>query len=272
MVRSFVTILQPELWLGTERVPMARASDSSGLIASKRSEKDPNQADLQSGEAENLAQALQRLRDDGCVAFPTETVWGLAACALSARAVEQLYAWKGRGENQPISLLVPGAAGLEEMGFQLSAEARGLMDEFWPGPLTLVLPCTHVFPRGIARRDGAVVLRCSPHPAAAELSRAAHEAGLGPLTATSLNRSGEPPARSEIEAQELCGTGAEAPYVLRSRGPAIEEGSPSTVLDLSGATPEVLRIGAIPAEKIYSSQALRLPASRDVSSSGEEQG
>ena len=250
---------------------MARASDSSGRPASTRPEKGSKQADLQSGGTENLAQALQRLRNDECVAFPTETVWGLAACALSRRAVEHLCAWKGRGEDQPISLLVPGAAGLEEMGFQLSAEACGLMDEFWPGPLTLVLPCTHVFPRGIARSDGAVGLRCSPHPVAAELSQAAYEAGLGPLTATSLNRSGEPPARSEAEARNLCGPDPEAPYVLRPRGPAIEEASPSTVLDLSGATPEVLRIGAIPAEKIYSSQALRVPESRDVSPSGEEQ-
>ena len=120
---------------------MARASDSSGRFASIRPETDSNLADRQSGEVENLAQALQRLREDGCVAFPTETVWGLAACALSSRAVERLCAWKGRGEDQPISLLVPGAEDLEEIGFQLSTEACGLMDEFWPGPLTLVLPC-----------------------------------------------------------------------------------------------------------------------------------
>lgn len=271
MARRFAAILQPELWRGTERVRMPRASDSSGRFTSTRPEKGPNQTHLQSGGTEDLAHALERLRDDGCVAFPTETVWGLAARALSRRAVERLCAWKGRGEDQPISLLVAGAEGLEEMGFQLSAEACGLMDEFWPGPLTLVLPCTHVFPRGIARGDGAVGLRCSPHPVAAELSQAAYEAGLGPLTATSLNRSGEPPARSETEARDLCGSDPEAPYVLRPRGPAIEEGSPSTVLDLSGATPEVLRIGAIPVEKIYSSQALKVFASRDVSPSGEEQ-
>jgi len=221
--------------------------------------------------AEHLAGALERLEADGCVAFPTETVWGLAASAFSSAAVDRLRAWKGREENQPISLLVPGPEGLAEMGFALSSDALRLIDEFWPGPLTLVLACTRSFPGGIARSDGAVGLRCSPHPVAGRLSQAAYDLGLGPLTATSLNRTGDPAACNEAEARKLCGTDPDEPYLLGSLGVENEGGRPSTVLDLSGSEPEILRAGAIPAEKLYSSLALSFPQTAGTSPSGEQQ-
>ena len=234
---------------------MAPASDSSDPLS----------------EGEDLSRALECLESHGCVAFPTETVWGLAACALSETALGNLRAWKGRSENQPISLIVPGVEGLADLGFALSPEARHLIDQFWPGPLTLVLDCNRVFPDGIAREDGAVGLRCSPHPIAHRLAQAAHERGLGPLTATSLNRSGEPAARNEAEARELCGQDPGSPYLLSCRGWESEGGSPSTVFDLTGSNPEILRAGAIPAEKLYSSLALRVSGGESTPPSGEQQ-
>ena len=219
---------------------------------------------------DEIARAIERLAMDGCVALPTETVWGLAACAQSEAAIAKLRAFKGRAEAQPISLLVPDAKGLGAAGFELSAGARNLMAVFWPGPLTLVLPCTASFAPGIAREDGAVGLRCSPHPVAAALSRAVREAGLGMITATSLNRSGEPPARSESEAQALCAADSDGPHVLRVRSDAPPHGVPSSVLDLSGPTPKVLRVGAIPAEKLYSSLALEAGADPGDRAAGEE--
>jgi L-threonylcarbamoyladenylate synthase len=191
--------------------------------------------------ARALPEAVERLRREGLVAYPTETVWGLGACARSEPAVRRLREWKGRAGDQPLSLLVADLPDLARMGLELAPRARALAERFWPGPLTLVVPGTGRLAAGVARADGAVGLRCSAHPVAAALARAAAEAGLGPITSTSLNRSGEPPARTRAEAQALCAGGD--PWLLgvgESGG-----GEPSTVVDLTGAEPRVLRRGAL---------------------------
>ncbi len=194
-----------------------------------------------------IAEAVAWLAADGCVAFPTETVWGLAACARSEAALERLRAWKGRSDAQPIALLVADRAALAAHGFSVSSAADALIEAFWPGPLTLVLPCRARFAAGIARADGAVGVRCSPHPVASALARAAAHAGLGPLTATSLNRTGEPPAGSEAEARLTCGRGGDAasPMLLACAGHEAGGETPSTVVDVTSAEMEVLRAGAI---------------------------
>jgi L-threonylcarbamoyladenylate synthase len=192
-----------------------------------------------------LAAAIERLRAGGLVAFPTETVWGLGADARSAAALERLRRWKGRGEAQPVAILVEGVASLAALGLVADTAARRLADAFWPGPLTLVLPCRAAFAPGVARADGAVGVRCSPHPVAAALAAAAARAGVGPLTATSLNRHGEPPARTRAEAERLCAGDGDAPLVVGSEGPDAEGGEPSTVVDCSSPRPNVLRWGAI---------------------------
>ena len=194
---------------------------------------------------DSIEQAVRRLAEGGLVAYPTETVWGLAADASSPAAVERLRRWKGRAEAQPISLLALGAEGLA-----LPPAGQALAAAFWPGPLTLVAPARLVLAPGIARADGAVGWRCSSHPVVAALVRAAAEAGLGPLTATSLNRSGAPPARTRAEAAALCGAGPERPALLAVAGPDAGGGEPSSVVDVSGPTPHVLRQGAIPAAAI----------------------
>jgi L-threonylcarbamoyladenylate synthase len=144
----------------------------------------------------SLADDVSHLAGRGLLAFPTETVWGLAANADDPDAVAGIVRFKGRSEEQPISLLVVGPEVLEELGADLSAPARRLLTVFWPGPLTLVLRTERSFGVGIARAgDGAVGFRCSPHPTAAALVRAAAAAGLGPLTATSCNLTGRPAAK-----------------------------------------------------------------------------
>ena len=195
--------------------------------------------------AESMAQALGQLRADGLVAFPTETVWGLAARADSEAAVRRLRLWKGREENRPIALMVAAPEALSALGFVSPPAARTLIEAFWPGPLTLVLSCERSLARGIARGDGAVGVRCSSHPVAAALARVAADAGLGPLTATSLNRSGQSPARTRQEAEALCTRGVDPPYLLACADHDAYDGPPSTVVDLSGTEPEVLRWGAI---------------------------
>jgi L-threonylcarbamoyladenylate synthase len=201
---------------------------------------------------------LHRLRCDGLVAFPTETVWGLAACAESELAVARLRAWKGREVDKPISVLVSGRESLERLGVAVKPDLDELIRAFWPGPLTLVVSCRHRFAPGVGRGDGAVGVRCSSHPVARELAGAAEAQGLGPITATSLNRSGGPSARTWAEARRLCrgegggGSGEAEVWVLAASQADAESSAdaPSTVLDMTGAEPQVLRWGAVTADRL----------------------
>ena len=123
------------------------------------------------------------------------------------------------------------------------------------GPLMLVLPCAVAYPEGVAGASGALGVRSSPHPVAIALAEALASAGLGPLTSTSLNRTGQPPARTRSEALAALGGVADSPSLdapLFFAPDAAEAGgqAPSTVVDLTGAGPRVLREGAIPVADI----------------------
>jgi L-threonylcarbamoyladenylate synthase len=188
--------------------------------------------------------AVERVRAGALVAYPTETVWGLGADACSDAAVASLRRWKGRADDAPISVLVDAPSALAALGCEPERAARRLAAAFWPGPLTLVLRPSRRFAEGVARADGAVGLRCSSHPVAAAFAAQLARAGVGPVTATSLNRSGEPAARSAAEARALC-AGEGAPALLDA-GADAGGAAASTVLDLTGARPRVLRWGAVP--------------------------
>jgi len=201
--------------------------------------------------ADPLGEAVRWLRTGGLVAYPTETVWGLAADVRSAKGVERLERWKGRGQRQPISVLIENADAADALGFELGQQARRLADAFWPGPLTLIVPRSEVlaeaaapFAKGIARQDGAVGLRCSSHPLATALARRLTREGAAPITATSLNRSGEPAARSREAARALCGEGEGEPRMLDVEAEAGGDDE-STVVDTTGSKLEVLRWGAL---------------------------
>jgi L-threonylcarbamoyladenylate synthase len=207
---------------------------------------------------DNLDEALQRLREEGLVAFATETVWGLAARAQSRVAVERLRAWKGRSADLPISILVDGSARLSTYHFVLSPLACSATEAFWPGPCTLVLACSELgaFAPGIARDDGAIGVRCSSHAGAARLVARAFACGLGPLTATSLNPHGQPAAESReqaramIEAQAAGAPLCERPLLLEPGDHDASLGSASSVLDVSGTTPKLLREGALGKDRL----------------------
>ncbi len=197
----------------------------------------------------SLAECVRHLETGGLLAFPTETVWGLAARADSEEALARLRAWKGRGEDHPLSVLVPGPEPLDSLGFTVSQAAAAWMADAWPGPLTLVLPCAPRFARGVARHDGAVGVRCSPHSAASSLAVAAWESGLGVLTATSLNRSGHPPAATVSEARILCQEGDALDGIPIYHGGDDAGGQPpSTVVDLTASEPVLLRAGPVALE------------------------
>jgi L-threonylcarbamoyladenylate synthase len=193
-----------------------------------------------------LGDAVAWIRQGGLLCYPTETVWGLGADARSERAVARLRHWKSRGEDQPLSLLVEGIEALETLGIDPGPEARSLARQFWPGPLTLVVPSRAAFARGVARQDGAIGLRCTAHPLASALARRLRKEGVGPVTATSLNRGGAPPARTRAEARAVCGERDEEPRMLEVEGAEAGGDRESTIVDLTGPRHRVLRWGALP--------------------------
>jgi tRNA A37 threonylcarbamoyladenosine synthetase subunit TsaC/SUA5/YrdC len=131
-------------------------------------------------------------------------------------------------------------------------EALKLARAFWPGPLTLVVPSRVGLapgvagPPGAADQQGTLGLRCSPHPVAAELVRLAYGRGLGPITATSFNRTGEAPCATRDEARRA--SDAEIALV---EGPDAGGGAASTVVDLCGEAPRIVRQGAVAARRIH---------------------
>jgi tRNA threonylcarbamoyl adenosine modification protein (Sua5/YciO/YrdC/YwlC family) len=200
--------------------------------------------------APEIEEAVDRIGRGELVAYPTETLFGLGAEAATPAAVERLRAWKGRGEDQPLSLLISGVEALPALGVRLPAAARRLAGALWPGPVTLVLRCERAWPPGVTRRsDGALGVRCASHPVAAALARRLAERGIGPITATSLNRSGDAPAATLEDAARLC-AGPGGPWLLEMPGAPDPSGAPSTVVDATGETPRVLREGAISRARI----------------------
>jgi L-threonylcarbamoyladenylate synthase len=191
------------------------------------------------------AAALDRVAAGGLVAYPTETSWGLGADARSDAALARLRQWKGRDAAKPIAVLVSGDADLARLGASLTPAARRLARAFWPGPLTLVVRCAAPFAAGVAAPGGAVGLRCSPHPVAAALAALATARGVGPLTATSLNRSDQPACATRAEAAAC----ADAEIALVA-GPDAGAAPVSSVVDVTGGAPRVLRCGAISRDEI----------------------
>lgn len=185
------------------------------------------------------ADALDVLADDGLVAFPTETVWGIAARAQSEKAVGRLRVFKGRDADKPLSVLVDSPEQAADVAADWNASAQQLASRFWPGPLTLVVACGPALAKGVASSDGSIGIRCSSHPVASALAAGARGRGLGPVTATSLNRSGEAAARDREEAARVCGD--EIPLLGGEAGGEAE----STVVDARGPEIRVLRQGAV---------------------------
>jgi len=187
-----------------------------------------------------IGDAVDWLREGGLIAFPTETVWGLGADARSDRAISRLQRWKGRQKSVPVSILIADPDDLAELGFEPSDAARRLIENFWPGPMTLVLDCHGHFASGVSRADGAVGVRCSSHPLGAALARRLAAEGVGPVTATSLNRSGAPAALTLADAQTACGSAPEGPRLLAVEGAEAAGNPASTVIDATGSNPRVL--------------------------------
>ncbi|HKV15416.1 MAG TPA: L-threonylcarbamoyladenylate synthase [Reyranella sp.] len=193
--------------------------------------------------AGTIEEAAELLRNGGLVAFPTETVYGLGGDATSERAVAAIFEAKGRPRFNPLIAHVLGVADARHF-VQWNDQAEKLAAKFWPGPLTFVLPRAERSAVALLATAGldTVAIRAPSHPVAQALIRAA----ALPLAAPSANRSGAvSPTRAEHVAESL---GERVPLILDG-GPCLV-GVESTVLDLTGATPVLLRPGGATHEAI----------------------
>lgn len=197
--------------------------------------------DFLTPDAAGIARAVRLLRGGEVIGFPTDTVYGLAALASDEKAVRRVFEVKGRSLSQPLILMVAEAGWLAAWA-RVDDRAREYMQAWWPGPLTLVLPAPSWIgpPLTSSELPRTVAARIPDHPVAMTLLREVGEA----LATTSANRSGEPPALTALETAWVEGLGA---VLDAGRAPG---GVPSTLLDLSGERPAVLRPGPVPEEAL----------------------
>jgi L-threonylcarbamoyladenylate synthase len=190
-------------------------------------------------DARSLQRASELLQAEQVVAFPTETVYGLGGSALSTAAIERIYVAKGRPSWNPLIVHVADTAAAAALVSHWPESATRLARQFWPGPLTLVLPRAERVPAAVSAGRPTIALRVPAHAVALQLLRTC---GL-PLAAPSANRSqGISPTRAEHVAASL--RAADVPLILDG-GPC-RHGIESTVVDLTFSPPRLLRPGATP--------------------------
>jgi len=189
-----------------------------------------------------IKRAAYILRNGGLVAFPTETVYGLGANALDAAAVEGIYKAKGRPSDNPLIVHVSKIDEVNRLVREIPGQALKLMETFWPGPITIIMPKSEIIPDIITAGLDTVGIRMPSHPVALALIR---EAGV-PVAAPSANTSGKPsPTRAEHVIDDLYGK----VDAIIDAGP-VSVGVESTVIDITGETALVLRPGGISREKL----------------------
>jgi len=197
------------------------------------------------GTAEEIALALPRARQllmtDGVIAYPTETVYGLGG-RVTPVALARLRQVKGREAAKSFVVLVTGRRMAEEWGIEFPEQAARLAEAWWPGPLTLVLPAaTGRLPDELRGPTGGIAIRRSPHPAARALVEALGE----PLTSTSANPPGAPPAQEAGAISAAFASAVAAGELLVLDGGPLPSSLPSTVVDLTRGEAALVREGAI---------------------------
>jgi tRNA threonylcarbamoyl adenosine modification protein (Sua5/YciO/YrdC/YwlC family) len=168
--------------------------------------------------------------------FPTDTVYGIGCDAFDTLAVNALLDAKGRGRNMPLSVLVGSWSTIDGLVLSVPSQARALVEAFWPGGLSIVLPHAPSLAWDLGDTRGTVMVRMPLHPVALELLRE-----IGPMAQSSANVSGQPPATTAEKARAQLG---ESVAVYLDGGPA-GEAVPSSIIDLTGETPRMLREGAV---------------------------
>ena len=191
---------------------------------------------------DTVARASEIIRRGGLLGIPTETVYGLGANGLDPQAVLRIFEAKGRPQDNPLILHVWGKAQVPDFCHDVPECAWTLMDTFWPGPLTIILPARDVVPRQTTAGLSTVGIRCPATPVTREIIRAA---GV-PIAAPSANLSGKPsPTTAEHVLHDMDGK----IDAIVDGGPC-QVGVESTIVDLSHGTPRLLRPGGIGPEAL----------------------
>jgi len=191
---------------------------------------------------EQLVEAAEILKNGGLVAFPTETVYGLGANALEEQASAKIYAAKGRPSDNPLIAHIASMEDLPKLAAEIPEAGRKLAEKYWPGPLTLIFPKRDVVPYGTTGGLDTVAVRMPSDPIAARLIRLA---GI-PVAAPSANTSGRPsPTRAEHVIEDMNGK-----IEMIIDGGEVGIGVESTIVDVSGEVPTMLRPGAITMEML----------------------
>lgn len=193
--------------------------------------------DPQQPQADLIAAAATLLERGGVIAFPTGSLYGLGADALNAGAVERVFTIKRRPPDKPLLILVPDRAVVVDLAVEVPAAAIRLMDRFWPGQVTIVLNALPGLPSNLTAGTGRIGIRLPGHPVA----RALVAAFGGPITGTSANLSGRGGCHriDEIDPQLL----RQLDLVIDAG--QLKEGIGSTVVDVTGAEPIVIREGVV---------------------------
>lgn len=202
--------------------------------------------------ADSIARAVAVLRAGGLVAFPTETVYGLGADAANPQAVNKVYAAKGRPRDHPLIVHIASVAHLNAWARDIPPAAYALAQAFWPGPLTLILKRARGVSDSVTGGQDTIALRVPAHPLAQALLQAFGGGMVGP----SANRFGHVSATTAGHVRAEFGDGVDC--VLD--GGACAVGIESTIVDLSGAQPALLRPGGISAAQIEAVLGLPLAA------------
>ena len=198
--------------------------------------------DKEAPSVDQIQAAAQIIRAGGLVAFPTETVYGLGGNALDPTAAAKIYAAKGRPSDNPLIAHIADREELEELVSEIPAAAEKLMDLYWPGPMTLVFPKTDKVPYGTTGGLETVAVRMPSHPVARALIRAA---GV-PIAAPSANLSGRPsPTKAEHVFEDMDGR-----IEMILDGGEVGIGLESTIIDVTGEVPSLLRPGFISEEML----------------------
>jgi len=203
---------------------------------------EPMSEKLPLGIQKQVEQGISILKQGGIVAFPTDTVYGLGACVSIHQAVERVYAVKERPQSMALPLLLADTSQITEVAYPVPPIAWLLIDNFLPGALTLVLPKSNSIPDIVTGGGVTVAVRIPAHPVPVALAK-----GLGtPIVGTSANLSGRPSPLTADEVYSQFGNKID----LVIDGGRCPGGKESTIVDVTGEIPVILREGAILREEI----------------------
>jgi L-threonylcarbamoyladenylate synthase len=191
--------------------------------------------------ATGIASAVSALKGGRLVVLPTDTVYGIGADAFDGEAVSSLLSAKGRGRDMPVPVLVGSWHTIEGLVYSVPHTARELIRAFWPGALSLVVRQAPSLQWDLGDANGTVMVRMPLHPVAIELLRE-----VGPMAVSSANISGRPAA---VTAEDARGQLGDLVEVYLDAGPS-EQQAASTIVDLTGEHPQVLRQGPVTVDAV----------------------